>query len=259
MDEEFAYDIQDWDRTKNELERLIFEYKNGDASWSKLESFFLNNHLYNDDLEYLSDIVASVLEDYGISIDSEDDEDDSEDDSEDDEEMFHESTNVEFVNDEESGSRLYEIGLWWGSGYTLDMYRAYAFSEEEALNYVVAYIEKTHPKWLESSDECAHDMMKEYDEESPEFQETFMYVDATSEGADEPHYIWSENLRIRELNSVRESIRDGFKTNKEVTKKVDELIQAVWKDAKNEDKLEAFHIFEEKLSNAISEYWDSIS
>ena len=257
VDEEFAYDIQDWDKTKNELERLIFEYKNGDASWSKLESFFLNNHLYNDDLEYLSDIVASVLEDYGISID--DDEDDSEDDSEDDEEMFHESTNVELVNDEESGSRLYEIGLWWGSGYTLDMYRAYAFSGEEALNYVVAYIEKTHPKWLESSDECAHEMMKEYDEESPEFQETFMYVDATSEGADEPHYIWSENLRIKELNSVRESIRDGFKTNKEVTKKVDELIQALWKDAKNEDKLEAFHIFEEKLSKAISEYWDSIS
>ena len=225
------------------------------SSWSKLESFFLNNHLYNDDLEYLSDIVESVLEDYGISIDSEDDEDDSEDD----EEMFHESTNVEFVNDEESGSRLYEIGLWWGSGYTLDMYRAYAFSEEEALNYVVAYIEKTHPKWLESSDECAHEMMKEYDEESPEFQETFMYVDATSEGADESHFIWAENLRIRELNSVRESIRDGFKTHKEVTKTVDELIKALWKDAKNDDKLEAFNIFEEKLSNAISEYWDSIS
>ena len=124
---------------------------------------------------------------------------------------INESTDYELVNDEESGSKLYEIGLWWGSGYTLDMYRAYAFSEEEALNYVVAYIEKTHPKWLESSDECAHEMMKEYDEESPEFQETFMYVDATSEGADEPHYIWSENLRIKELNSVRESIRDGFK------------------------------------------------
>ena len=58
---------------------------------------------------------------------------------------------------------------------------------------------------------------------------------------------------------INESLEDGFKTNKEVTKKVDELIQAVWKDAKNEDKLEAFQIFEEKLSNAISEYWDSIS
>ena len=55
---------------------------------------------------------------------------------------------------------------------------------------------------------------------------------------------------------LNKSLEDGFKTNKEVTKKVDELIQSVWKDAKNEDKLEAFHIFEEKLSNAISEYWD---
>ena len=159
MDEEFACDIQDWDRTKNELERLIFEYKNGDASWSKLESFFLNNHLYNDDLEYLSDIVASVLEDYGISID------DDEDDSEDDEEMLHESTNVELVNDEESGSRLYEIGLWWGSGYTLDMYRAYAFSEEEALNYVVAYVEKKYPEVLESLDEDAYKLLTELADE----------------------------------------------------------------------------------------------
>lgn len=75
------------------------------------------------------------------------------------------------------------------------------------------------------------------------------------EGASSPHYILYDNLSIKELNAVRESIRDGFKTNKEVTKKVDELIQEVWKDAKNEDKLEAFHIFEEKLSNAISEYW----
>ena len=58
---------------------------------------------------------------------------------------------------------------------------------------------------------------------------------------------------------LNESLEDGFKTNKEVTKKVDELIQAVWKDAKNEDKLEAFQIFEEKLSNAISDYWYSIS
>ena len=109
---------------------------------------------------------------------------------------INESTDYELVNDEESGSKLYEIGLWWGSGYTLDMYRAYAFSAEEALNYVVAYIEKTHPEWLKASDKCAHDMMKEYDEESPEFQETFMYVDATREGAKKAHYIWAENLGI---------------------------------------------------------------
>ena len=51
---------------------------------------------------------------------------------------------------------------------------------------------------------------------------------------------------------INESLEDGFKTNKEVTKKVDELIQAVWKDAKNEDKLEAFQIFEEKLSRCFS-------
>lgn len=109
-----------------------------------------------------------------------------------------EDEDLTLVNSESDGDKLYIVKLWWGSGYQLDCYNAYAFSAEEALNYVVAYIEKTHPKWLESSDECAHDMMNEYDEESPEFQETFMYVDATSEGADEPHFIWSENLEIAE-------------------------------------------------------------
>ena len=74
---------------------------------------------------------------------------------------INESTNVELVNDEESGSRLYEISLWWGSGYTLDMYRAYAFSGEEALNYVVAYIEKKYPEVLESLDEDAYKLLTE--------------------------------------------------------------------------------------------------
>lgn len=227
----------------------------------------------------------------------------------------NESTEAELVNDEESGSRLYEVGLWWGSGYMLDMYKAYAFDEEEALNYVVAHIEKTHPKWLEGSDECAHDMMKEYDEESPEFQETFMYVDATGEGADKPHFIWAENLRIRQIYSstneskigsikklangckmrdmgdcfivtdphgknigqcrteieaetiaeeygskVNESMQDELKTNKKVTDKVEELIQAVYKDSlsHSNEKMSriAFKQFERSLDKAMFDYWE---
>lgn len=62
----------------------------------------------------------------------------------------------------------------------------------------------------------------------------------------------SENLK-------NESLEDGFKTNKEVANKVDELVQAVWEDAKKEQKLEAFHIFEKNLSNAIADYWDRIA
>ena len=107
-----------------------------------------------------------------------------------------EDEDLTLVNSEEDGDRLYIVKMWWGSGYQMDCYNAYAFDEEEALNYVVAYIEKTHPEWLKASDKCAHDMMKEYDEESPEFQETFMYVDATREGAKKAHYIWAENLGI---------------------------------------------------------------
>ena len=107
-----------------------------------------------------------------------------------------EDEDIELANSEECGDNLYLVKLWWGSGYMLDCYNAYAFSEEEALDYVVAHIEKTHPEWLESSDECANALKEEYDEDSIEFQETFMYVDATTEGASEPHYIYSENLAI---------------------------------------------------------------
>ena len=78
---------------------------------------------------------------------------------------INESTDSELVNDEESGSRLYEIGLWWGSGYTLDMYRAYAFSAEEAVNYVVAYVEKKDPEVLESLDEDAYKLLTELADE----------------------------------------------------------------------------------------------
>ena len=97
----------------------------------------------------------------------------------------------------------------------MDCYNAYAFDGEEALNYVVAYIDKTHPDWLESSDECAQNLLNEieqdyisntetrldddfYPEDTPEFQEAFIWVDATGEGAKKAHYIWAENLEIAE-------------------------------------------------------------
>lgn len=62
-----------------------------------------------------------------------------------------------------------------------------------------------------------------------------------------------------ELDEIDESLEDGFKTNKKVTAKVDELVQAVWEDAKKEQKLEAFHMFEKSLSKAINDYWDRIA
>lgn len=73
-------------------------------------------------------------------------------DEEDDEEPVNEVSgwkleddDLTLVNDESDGDKLYIVKLWWGSGYMTDNYNAYAFSEEEALNHVVAYIEKNDP------------------------------------------------------------------------------------------------------------------
>lgn len=110
------------------------------------------------------------------------------------------------VNTSQDGRDIYKIGLWWGSGYSLDIYLAWADSDEEALNYVVAYITNNNPKDIESSDRDAEytiqEIMKEKScdreeaEESPEFDEMFMYVDATMEGATHACYIWRQNLSI---------------------------------------------------------------
>lgn len=124
------------------------------------------------------------------------------------------------VNGPESGSTKYRVGLWWGSGYLLDLYTVYAFSDEEALNNVVAWIDKNDPKSLETTDRYAEELRNElasdngidvYEaEELPEFYESYMYVDATMEGASQPHYIYSENLMIREVKDVRDS-KSAFK------------------------------------------------
>ena len=120
-----------------------------------------------------------------------------------------EDEDLTLVNSESDGDKLYIVKLWWGSGYQLDCYNAYAFSDEEALNYVVAYIEKTDPKSLETIDENANDYLQELVDEGeaasieeayehPYFQETYLWVDATREGAEQGHYIYNENLQIAE-------------------------------------------------------------
>ena len=105
--------------------------------------------------------------------------------------------NIPVVNTEDYGDKLYLIGLWWGSGYVLNQYKAYAFDTEEALNYVVAYLEQLDPELLERVDNYAESSLmeiameegisEEEAEETPEFQELYMYVDATMEGAQRTH------------------------------------------------------------------------
>lgn len=104
-----------------------------------------------------------------------------------------EDKDLTLVNSESDGDKLYIVKLWWGSGYMTDNYNAYAFAPDEALNYVVAYIEKNDPETLAAVDENAME-----DQDDPYFDETYEYVDATMEGASDTHYVYRENLTIAE-------------------------------------------------------------
>ena len=92
---------------------------------------------------------------------------------------------------------MFEVGIWQGSGYLVDLFIAYADSEEEALEYVVAYIEQNNMQRL-LADNLAEGLLSEGEDE--ELLDMYvMYVDATMVGADCPHYIRRENLRIRRV------------------------------------------------------------
>lgn len=119
-----------------------------------------------------------------------------------------EDDDIALVNDSSCGRHLYLVKLWWGSGYQMDCYNAYADYEGEALEYTVAFIEKTNEKLLDKVDEWAENLKQEIMdekgceeedvEEYPEFYDTFYYVDATIQGASSPHYVFWENLTIAE-------------------------------------------------------------
>ena len=197
-----------------------------------------------------------------------------------------EDEDLTLVNSESDGDKLYIVKLWWGSGYMTDNYNAWAFSEEEALNYVVAYLEKNDPELLATTDERANEFAEEleqehasktgmgydddfYPEDTPEFQETFLWVDATMEGAKKAHYIWAENLQIAEYpkdhdypmakgaRHMNESYDDKWQT---VTAGYDEFVQRLWgytrKDMKN--RRDAFSRCTNSMEKALREYYNEV-
>ena len=102
----------------------------------------------------------------------------------------------------------YVVYFWPGAGYRLYPVEVKASHEEEALEKAVAQLEKDG-MWgfLLAVDETEELGAKdgifdpETGEGSPEFDETYMYVDATTEGASNPYYIFCENLRIEKKPS----------------------------------------------------------
>ena len=79
--------------------------------------------------------------------------------------------------------RQYEVGLWGGAGYQLEIFRVYASDAYNALDKVVAYCEKKGFTGL----------LFEVDEVPEDAEEEYIYVDATMEGASRPYFVLPDN------------------------------------------------------------------
>lgn len=87
--------------------------------------------------------------------------------------------------------KKYEVGLWCGSGYQLTTFEVDADCEESALEKAIVQAENESLFGL---------FFDEYDDlEKLEELGEVLYVDATMEGASQPHYVDATNLRIIEV------------------------------------------------------------
>ena len=130
--------------------------------------------------------------------------------------------NIAIINPDDRDyydGKLYQVGIWPGAGYELDLFNVYADSEETALNLVVADAELNAPNLLTSISDMeemiADDWQDEFNEfilEDPERDDFtfateylgYIYVDATMEGASQPYFVQGENLRIEELDNIKD-------------------------------------------------------
>lgn len=130
--------------------------------------------------------------------------------------------NIVIINPDDRdyySGKLYQVGIWPGAGYELELFNVYADSEETALNLVVADAELNAPNLLISISDMeemiADDWQDEFNEfilEDPERDDFtfateylgYVYVDATMEGASQPYFIQGENLRIEELDNIKD-------------------------------------------------------
>lgn len=121
-----------------------------------------------------------------------------------------EKDDVTWVNDEESGyGKSWMVRLWTGSGYFLPAFAAYASSEEDALEKVVAYLDKEGNEDF-FADEYVQQQIDDLRQEGMDDEEidneidsSFLYVDATMDGASDTHYVWLENLQVYPYDEKR--------------------------------------------------------
>ena len=99
------------------------------------------------------------------------------------------------------------VDIWSGSGYDTEKFylnvKGGASDAEGALEEAVAWAEKVDPSVLLDVEETERKAAEDgiYDTETgegtAEFQETYIYVDATMAGASKPYYIYAENFGVR--------------------------------------------------------------
>ncbi len=100
---------------------------------------------------------------------------------------------METINGIDCGIHIYEVRLWCGKGYTTQVFHAYAFDEDEALEYTLAYIEAHDMNTLFYTQEEVQELGLTEDEK----EDMFMYIDPTMiDGQAYPAYVLAENLGI---------------------------------------------------------------
>lgn len=104
------------------------------------------------------------------------------------------------INTKDCGTHLFRVSLWRGCGYSLDTFAVYAFDEEEAIEYVLAYCEAYDFYDLFVTADCIESKLCLTEEERDEM---FIYIDPTMiDDRSYPAYLRLENLRIEDLGEV---------------------------------------------------------
>lgn len=160
--------------------------------------------------------------------------------------------------------KLFKVGLYPGAGYELTMFKVYADNEEEALCLVVAECERKKNFGLiypveEIKEFVEKDYKKEFDERYAEQSDSeydwfafaeeylsYIYVDATMEGASQPYFVHGENLVVEEISDNDDSDKGSMNESEDrIYYKNGEFIEPKW--FKNK-----------KLYNEFKKYVDSM-
>lgn len=100
------------------------------------------------------------------------------------------------INTVDYGTALYRVYLWPGCGYSLSTFDVYAYDDEQALEIVMAHVQKY--------DFCELFCTPEYIDHlgwtDDEINEMFLYIDPTTEDAAAmPAYFYTENLGVEKI------------------------------------------------------------